>query len=126
MSTALLILLAEDDPGLRTILDEGLCDAGFALVVKANGTAAIAELEANAGAFHAVVTDIRLGEGPSGWDVGRCAREQIPTMPVVYMSGDSAADWSSQGVPDSVMIQKPFVIAQVVTAVATLLNKDAV
>ena len=39
------------------------------------------------------------------------------------MSGDSADQWPSKGVPKSVMISKPFVLAQVVTALATLLNE---
>ena len=50
------------------------------------------------------------------------AREASPNLPIVYISGDSAVEHSAQGVPDSMMIQKPFVGAQVVTALATLLN----
>jgi len=43
-------------------------------------------------------------------------------MPVVYLSGDSEADWTARGVPQSVFIAKPFAPAQVVTAISTLLN----
>jgi DNA-binding response OmpR family regulator len=70
-----------------------------------------------------LITDIQLGTGPNGWEVGRRAREVVPGLPVVYMSGDSAHDWTAQGVPESVMLQKPFVIAQLVTAITTLLNQ---
>jgi DNA-binding NtrC family response regulator len=122
----IVLLLVEDEALLHSILEEGLGDAGFVLTIKDSGTSAIAELDAGSGVFNAVVTDIRLGDGPSGWDVGRRARELVPDMPVIYMSGDSAADWASKGVPGSIMIQKPFVIHQVVTAIATLLNKDTV
>jgi hypothetical protein len=38
------------------------------------------------------------------------------------MSGDSAHEHTVQGVPDSVMLQKPFAPAQLITAIATLLN----
>ena len=38
------------------------------------------------------------------------------------MSGAHAADWASKGVPNSIMLEKPFAPAQLVTAVATLLN----
>ena len=55
-------------------------------------------------------------------DVARHARESVPTMPVVYVSGDSAGDWAVQGVPNSVMIPKPYAFAQIVTAVSTLMN----
>ena len=66
--------------------------------------------------------DIRLGAGPDGWAVARRARELVPTMPVVYMSGDSSPEWSSKGVPNSLMVAKPFAPAQIITAVSTLLN----
>jgi hypothetical protein len=33
-------------------------------------------------------------------------------MPVVYITGDSTHDWSSKGVPDSVVIAKPFAPAR--------------
>jgi DNA-binding response OmpR family regulator len=69
-----------------------------------------------------LITDINLGKGPDGWDVARHARELIPALPVVYMSGASAHEWTSHGVPHSVFIAKPFAPAQVVTAISTLLN----
>ncbi len=44
-------------------------------------------------------------------------------MPVVYMSGNSGQGWPSKGVPNSVFIAKPFVPAQIITAISTLLNE---
>jgi hypothetical protein len=38
------------------------------------------------------------------------------------MTGASAHDWGSKGVPNSVLLTKPFANAQVVTAVSQLLN----
>ena len=108
---------------IRLNLEEELDEAGFALVVATDGRQALAEIEADVARFRAVVTDIRLGQGPTGWDVARRAREILPEMPVVYVSGDSAHEWSAQGVPGSVMVQKPFVSAQIITALSTLLNQ---
>ena len=70
-----------------------------------------------------MITDIRLGKGPSGWEVGHRAREIVSGIPVIYISGDSAHEWSANGVPESIMLQKPFVIGQLITAVTTLLNQ---
>jgi DNA-binding response OmpR family regulator len=71
---------------------------------------------------HFSVTDINLGHGPlSGWDVARRGKEVNP-VPVVYMTGDSAAHWAAQGVPNSVLLTKPFAPAQLLTAVSQLLN----
>lgn len=54
--------------------------------------------------------------------MARHAREIDPAFAVVYMSGDSTEDWASKGVPNSIMLAKPFALAQLVTAVAQLLN----
>lgn len=54
--------------------------------------------------------------------MARRAREIDPAFPVVYMSGASAEDWASKGVPNSIMLVKPFAPAQLVNAVAQLLN----
>ena len=56
------------------------------------------------------------------WEVAKQAREMDPQFPVVYMSGASAADWPSKGVPNSIMLSKPFASAQLLTAVSQLLN----
>ena len=54
--------------------------------------------------------------------MARRARELVPNMPVIYMSGDSSHEWSSKGVPNSLMVAKPFAPAQIITPVSTLLN----
>ncbi len=43
-------------------------------------------------------------------------------IPIVDMSGASGHDWTSHGVPNSVLIAKAFAIGQIVTAVSQLLN----
>jgi hypothetical protein len=45
-----------------------------------------------------------------------------PNFPIVYMSGKEPEDWASKGVPNSIMLAKPFAPAQLVTAVSQLLN----
>jgi hypothetical protein len=44
------------------------------------------------------------------------------SFPVVYMSGVAADEWLVQGVPNSIMLRKPFAPVQLVTAVSNLLN----
>jgi len=118
-----LLFLVEDEELVRDMLEMALTEAGFDVFLASSGKQALAELETNASRFKAIVTDIRLGAGPDGWDVVQRARQLVPTMPIVYMSGDSAQDWASKGVPRSVIIPKPFAPAQIITAVATLVNE---
>jgi DNA-binding response OmpR family regulator len=68
------------------------------------------------------VTDVHLGEGATGWAVAKRARELLPDLPVVYMTARGGPEWTSSGVPNSVLILKPFAVWQIVTAVSTLLN----
>jgi DNA-binding response OmpR family regulator len=117
-----VLLLVEDEVLIQEILASEFADTGFEIVVVSDGTQALAELNTDATRFKAVVTDIRMGAGPDGWGVARRARELVSDMPVVYITGDSTHNWSSKGVPDSVVILKPFAPAQVSTAVATLIN----
>jgi DNA-binding response OmpR family regulator len=118
-----VLLLVEDEALIRENLEAELAEAGFKVVCVSNGMEALAKLDADGGSFRAIVTDIRLGSGPDGWKVARRARELKHEMPIIYMSGDSAHDWPVRGVPCSIMVSKPFAPAQIVTAVATLLNK---
>jgi len=120
--TPTVLLLVEDEALILVDVKDELTDAGFEVVAAHDGTQALAELDADAKRFKAVATDIQLGSGPDGWDIGRHARELVPAMPVIYVSGGSSNDWSSKGVPDSVMVAKPFASVQLITAVSTLIN----
>lgn len=119
----MLILLVEDEPLISMAVESALVDAGFEVDVVSSGEEALKAIDARHGEFRAVLTDIRLGGRLSGWDIGRHARQAVPTIPVVYVSGDSASEWTAQGVPGSVMIQKPFAFAQIVNAVSLLMNQ---
>lgn len=122
MPQAKLVLIVEDEDLIQMLVEEALTPAGYEVVLAVNGSAAIARLEDDPTAIQALVTDVRLGSGPTGWDVARRARELIHDLPVVYMTADSGGDWASQGVPNSVLLVKPFAMDQLVTAVSTLLN----
>jgi len=118
-----VILVVEDDQLLQSLVEESLTDGGFDVVIAASGENAVELLNASKGKYRALVTDVNLGStNVDGWSVARHAREIDPDFPVIYMSGKDAADWASKGVPHSVMLEKPFAPAQLVTAVAQLLN----
>jgi DNA-binding response OmpR family regulator len=117
------ILVVEDDHLLQSVVEEALKEGGFDIVIASSGEHAAELLDGAKGIYRALVTDINLGRDKlDGWEVARRAREADPAFPVVYMSGDSAEDWASKGVPNSIMLAKPFAPAQLVTAVAQLLN----
>jgi len=114
------ILLVEDDQLIQNMVEEALTEGGFEVSIFASGEEAVAAL--NHKTFRAVVSDIHLSGKMQGWDVARVAREIDPTLPIIYITGKAAEEWSSKGVPNSVLLTKPFAPAQLVTAVSQLLN----
>lgn len=92
------------------------------MAMVASGEEALTLLNGNKDKYRALVTDISLDGKIEGWEVARHAREIDPEYPVIYTSGASAEDWASKGVPNSVMLAKPFAPAQLVTAISNLLN----
>jgi CheY-like chemotaxis protein len=123
MTGTAVLLLAEDDAAVALVSQTMLEDGGYSVIVASCGSEAIKTLDERVDEIAGLVTDIRLGDGPDGWEVARHARELNPKIAVVYTTGDSAADWAAQGVPKSLVLQKPFVEAQLLTGISTLLNE---
>lgn len=124
MSEVPPILVVEDEALILMDVVATLLGGGFTVEECSEGTAAIARIDA-ATDLQGLVTDIRLGEGPSGWDVARHARRKFPHLAVVYVTGDSVGNWTAEGVPNSLILQKPYAEAQLMTAIASLLIEAA-
>ena len=121
MSKSLSVLLVEDEPLILETLQDALEHAGFSVLAMPSGFAALALMSEGVEDLAGLVTDIRLGVGPSGWDLARQARRARPDLPIIYMTGDSGAEWPVEGVPRSLVVQKPFASGQIVAALSALL-----
>jgi len=117
-----VILVLEGEDLIQAMVEEALTDAGFATDVVASGEEALTLFKGGLKNYKALVTDVGIKGGLNGWEVAAKIREIDPGFPVVYMSGVHADEWASKGVPNSIMLAKPFAPAQLVTAVAQLLN----
>lgn len=117
------VLVVDDEPLVEDLMRCALEDAGYSVVSAHCGAEAVRLLSGPDQHWAGVVTDINLGAGsPPGWEVARRAREVAPSLPVIYVSGDSSHQWTVEGVPLSVMICKPFAPSRIVVALADLLN----
>lgn len=114
------ILIVEDEALIRIGLADSLQSGGFAVAECSAGGEAMGYID-DAPQLQGLITDIQLGAGPNGWEVARHARRKFANLPVVYVTGDSAADWTVEGVPGSVLLQKPYADAQMLTAMSNLL-----
>ena len=115
------LLLVEDEALIRMSLERAFIDAGYTVITASNGEAAIKQLDRADSNLIGLITDIRLGDGANGWDVGRHARKLNPTFSIVYITGDSAHAWALQGVHNSILVTKPFAETAVIAAMSNLL-----
>jgi DNA-binding response OmpR family regulator len=125
MDELLVILIIEDDQAIQSIIEEALTEGGFEPAIAASGEEAVTLLKGNKGKYRALVTDISLLGRMDGWAVAKQAREIDPAFPVIYITAASAGQWAANGVPNSILLTKPFAPAQLVTAVSQLLNSGA-
>ncbi|WIJ25888.1 response regulator [Devosia sp. RR2S18] len=116
------VLVVEDEYLLAMTLEEGLQDAGYAVVLASTGDAAIKLLETEPYRFIGLITDIRMPGSANGWEVARHARELRAGIPVVYASGEGALDWHRFGVTDSIMLSKPFEVDRAVECLELLVQ----
>lgn len=117
-----LILVVEDEEGIQCLIEDALTEAGFASDILSSAEEALTLFRSGTKPYVALVTDVNLKGRLDGWHVAREVREKEPTFPVVYMTGAAADHWAAQGVPNSILLAKPFAPAQVVTALSNLLN----
>ena len=117
MSSKHTILIVEDEALIRMDLVDMFKDAGFSVLEACDASEAIKLIEMHENSIEILLTDIRLGKGPDGWDIARRTRSKLDDIPIVFVSGDSAKDWSEAGIDKSVMLAKPFADGDVLAAV---------
>src|ERR1700694_2904683 len=101
-------MVVEDDHIIQTLVQQALAEAGFETAIAASGEEAVTLLRGNRSHYRALVTDVNLLGSRDGWEVAKHAREKHAGLPVVYMTGAAADQWASHGVPNSILLTKPF------------------
>lgn len=122
MSDSVCVFVVDDEALILLSIEHALEDGGFDHKSVTSAEEAAALFSEQGKHCRALITDVNIGGELTGWDVARNAREQFPSLPVVYVTADSAHEWAAHGVPNSILVSKPFVAAQIINAVATLLN----
>ena len=120
-----VVLVIEDDPDIQMILEDALRDGGYEPAIAGSGEEAVTLLRAFRSKYAALITDIKLLGRLDGWRVALAARDVDPEFPVVYITGAAPEEWPVLGVPNSVLLAKPFSPDQIVTAISQLLAAPA-
>lgn len=101
------LLVVEDDPLVMLSAAATLEVEGWVVKKAANGVVAIERLGDANDPVDALVIDITLGDGPSGWDVARFARSVNENVAVAYITGDMNAEFNPEVVDRGIVLRKP-------------------
>lgn len=119
------VLIAEDELGLRQVVERVLSGAGYRVIGAADGVAALAIANTHDGPIDLLVTDVvmpRLG----GLELASALLAERPSLRVLFMSGYPQG--AGQGTPitlsDAQFIAKPFTPADLLEAVGRALAAD--
>ena len=119
-----VILLVEDDSGIRKLVAAMLAGHGYLVIVADVGRSALTILEEGC-AVNLLLTDITMPNGMSGFEVAVNARRLEPGLKVLYMSGymkDSvlSLQQASQKID---LLPKPFGVKELAHAVCAALSQ---
>jgi CheY-like chemotaxis protein len=100
----LTALVVEDDWFVREEIASGFRQEGWTVLEAATGASAL-ELLRGTTTLDVLITDIRLADATTGWDIAEAVRVLYPKLPVIYASG--APDNDGRRVPESIFLSKP-------------------
>jgi two-component system cell cycle sensor histidine kinase/response regulator CckA len=124
--TATTILLVEDEPQVRRLLEQFLKRAGYHVLAAPDAQQALELFEQHAATIDVVLTDI-LMPGLTGVELARALDERRSGLPILFMSGyahDEGADVESR--PGSAFLPKPFSMPQLTAKLRALLDTKAI
>jgi hypothetical protein len=118
-----IILLAEDEPGVRKYTRGILQRSGYTVLEATNGVEALALARSLSGPVNMLLTDIIM-PSMGGIELAEKFSAEFPNTPVLFMSGYTdqiMRHWNSL----SAYVQKPFTQAGLLSQVRELLDRDA-
>ncbi len=84
------VLIAEDEPALRELVQAVLEDAGYRVLLAEDGRSALTLFEKHGEEIDLLITDMMMPGGISGRELAAQLKAQRPDLRVVYTSGYSA------------------------------------
>jgi ActR/RegA family two-component response regulator len=94
------VLLVDDDPAIRTSLDEILRKEGFDVTVCATVAESLSEI--NSKSFDALISDLNIGEPSDGFTVVSAMRRTQPRAITLIMTGFPAFDSALEAIRQQV------------------------
>jgi CheY-like chemotaxis protein len=121
-STRPLILLVDDDPGVRLMMTHALMDRGYEVRSATDGQAALTILEGLETLPAIAITDLCMA-GLGGEELARTLTRRYPDLPVIFMTGHMAL-YRIAYLPGPIL-EKPFRTDQLCELLASVLTAAA-
>lgn len=129
-TTPRTLLVVDDDPSLRRVLEKILTRTGYHVLTADDARTAVLVARAHDGPIHGAVADLLLPDR-GGWEMATELREIRPGLPVLFMSGyDRAHAVDRELIPPREaltvdLLQKPFAAGDLTTRISALLEESA-
>ena len=126
-SSKQVVLVVDDEPGLRDLVCRTLQAEGYVTLEAAHGAEALEVMENSPEPVDLVVTDVVM-PGMDGRELGRRLAQRWPDLPILYISAYDVNDIFRRGSPrtSAPFLQKPFPLEGMVTTVRGLIaNRSA-
>ncbi|MGI4796819.1 MAG: response regulator [Janthinobacterium lividum] len=111
------VLVVEDEFLIRMTLAEALADEGFDVIEAETGDDALPILKSDPN-IRLLLTDIQLPGVLNGRTLATRAREHLPTLPIIFMTGQP--DISDRANDRDVFISKPYTLFDICEAARRL------
>lgn len=116
-SSAITVLVVDDDPHIRHLVEVTLVEEGYIVDQAADGPRALERVSLSPPSL--VLLDLNM-PGMSGWEVHARLREVHPHLPVVYMTANLRASEDARRHGAAGCLPKPFDIDELIQVVQHL------
>jgi two-component system cell cycle sensor histidine kinase/response regulator CckA len=121
-----VILVVEDEEGVRSLICRTLTDLGYTVLEAKHGEDALTVLQEHHGPAHAVISDLVMPE-LGGAALIEMLHAWYPALKVLFVSGYSESTVASKGAlfPGALYLGKPFTAETLARTVRYLLDDRA-
>jgi CheY-like chemotaxis protein len=102
------ILIVDNEPQVRSLVNRLLSRQGFQVIEAHDGPSALAAVQERSGKVRALLTDIEM-DGMSGIALAKIVTAEFPNIPVLFVTAvPTSGEELRRDVPSCAFVQKPF------------------
>ena len=114
-----MLIVVEDEEGVRALLEELLRDRGYSVITAENGVQGLDLIEREP-SLRLLITDIRM-PGIDGWEFARRAMQVRSDLKVVYITG-FAGEGRPDDAPPGPLLRKPWRAREFLSCIEQLIG----